>query len=132
MSARKGAFVGAAVLVTILHLAFAAFMLLAPFSNSKLLIVLHAIITPFILFHWICNDDTCFLTLVERYLRGIDDTETSFFHSIVSPIYKLPDIVVGRTVWIVTVLLGLLSWYRVHEMGGMMQALKEVNQNLLV
>lgn len=114
-----------AILISVLHLAFAAFMVIAPFSSSKLLLLLHAIVTPFILFHWIMNNDTCFLTLLERYLRGIDDTETSFFHSLVSPIYKLPNIVVGRTVWVITIVLCLVSWYRVYQLGGVLQLIRE-------
>ena len=100
-------------IVSILHVAFITFMLLAPFSPFPTAVWAHAVIVPFLLFHWAVNDDTCFLTLVERKLRGLEHNDLSFFHSLVSPIYKLPNHVVGKGVWVITIALGLISWCRI-------------------
>ena len=56
-------------LISLLHVIFVLFVILAPFSNSNYLLMLHAIFIPFVMLHWICNDNTCVLTVIERNLR---------------------------------------------------------------
>ena len=106
----------AANAIKVLHIAFAAFMALAPFSRNLGVVAMHAITVPFLLFHWLLNDDTCFLTLVERRLRGLSEGDSGFFHALVSPVYKLPEYVVGKAVWVITILLGCMSWWRAYRM----------------
>jgi hypothetical protein len=77
-----------ATIVWLLHVAFIAWFVLAPFTNIPSMLVLHAIAFPFLLLHWVTNADACFLTLVEKKLRGVDDGK-SFFYNLVSPIYLL-------------------------------------------
>ena len=55
--------------ITIVHILFVIAVLVTPFLNSNYFLMLHAIFVPFIMLHWICNDNTCVLTLVERFLR---------------------------------------------------------------
>ena len=102
--------------VMVLHVLFVVFMIYAPFSGFPQLIVLHAITTPFIMFHWLLANDTCCLTLCERWLRGCE-AEESFFHSLVSPVYMaavpgcgpVSDAALSRWVWIVTLVLWSVS-----------------------
>lgn len=97
-----------ATIVRIAHLSFVAWMIYAPFSNDRHVLLTHAVMCPFLVLHWITNTDGCVLTLLEKKLRGVDDDQ-SFVHSIVSPIYKINDselkkIVLGVTLvlWIIT------------------------------
>lgn len=55
--------------ITALHIFFVLFVMLTPFIDSNYLLFLHAILIPFLIIHWICNDNTCALTLIERKLR---------------------------------------------------------------
>lgn len=56
-------------IITLLHLLFILFVILVPFLGSNYFMMLHAIILPFVMLHWIVNDNTCFLTVVEKRLR---------------------------------------------------------------
>jgi hypothetical protein len=94
----------AALVVFILHMAFVAFMAWAPFSGRRTVLVAHLVITPFLWIHWILNQDACALTTLETRLRGVG-TSRSFFHSLVSPIYKVRDSDVRTLVWIASVAL---------------------------
>lgn len=74
----------------VLHIAFVLWVLIVPFTQNEPMLVLHLIIIPFLWFHWFLNDDTCALTMMERHLRGVP-SDKSFFHNLVSPIYKIQD-----------------------------------------
>lgn len=119
-----------ASLVHLVHWAVIAFVVYAPFSPYPPLWVLGTISLLFIMSHWCLpgpHQDTCALTLMERWLRGCE-CEDSFFHNIVSPIYKLvspdgkcSDEFTGKLVWGVSIALALvgiariaLNWPRVR------------------
>lgn len=80
------------ILINIIHLIVIIFVLAAPFSNSNYLILLHAIVIPFIILHWLLNNNTCCLTVAEKYIRE-KNTGTSvkegdcFTYQLVAPIY---------------------------------------------
>src|SRR4029079_13391473 len=56
-------------IITLLHVIFVIFVVVTPFVNSNYFLFVHAIFIPFLLLHWVCNDNTCILTIVERKLR---------------------------------------------------------------
>lgn len=103
-----------ATLVSILHWAFVLFMVWAPFSSNRAALVLHLLVTPFLWAHWLLNDDTCALTLLEKKLRGLDDNSKSFFYSVVSPIYKVRDENLRVCAWMLSVALWLVTLARVR------------------
>jgi hypothetical protein len=73
-----------------IHYILLFFMVITPFITKKPnLIFIHLTLSVFILFHWLINDQTCFLTQVECYLTGKKRNE-SFIHSIVSDVYTDP------------------------------------------
>jgi hypothetical protein len=79
-------------LITVLHLIVIIFVLVAPFSDSNYLISLHAIIVPFILLHWWLNNNTCSLTIAEKFIRQQAYGETvkeddCFSYKFIAPIY---------------------------------------------
>ena len=79
------------VIVWLIHKCFTLFVLLAPFSNNYEYLILHAILVPFLFFHWLTNNDTCALTELEKYLTSKENNTDTFIGSIVSPIYLLED-----------------------------------------
>lgn len=103
----------AAALIWSLHFGFVAFMALAPFLGNRYALVLHAVITPFLWLHWILNDDTCVLTLLEKHLRGLEHDDHSFFYNLVSPVYKVKDGDVRTACWVASVLLWLVTLTKV-------------------
>jgi hypothetical protein len=87
--------------VRLVHVAFVAWMVWAPFSNNDAMLVLHAMVCPFLFLHWATSSDGCALTIIEAKLRGVPLRE-SFVHGIVAPIYVIPDHAVRRTVFVAT------------------------------
>jgi hypothetical protein len=56
-------------IITLLHILFILYVTLIPFSNNERLKLLHITIIPFIILHWVLNNNTCCLTLTEQHLR---------------------------------------------------------------
>lgn len=80
------------ILINIIHIVILVFVIGAPFSNSNYLILLHIIVVPFIMLHWLLNNNMCCLTLAEKYVREkttreIVNHEDCFTHKLISPIY---------------------------------------------
>lgn len=94
--------------VRCLHGAFVALNVIAPLSPYPELWRYHALVMPFLYLHWITNDDTCALTLLERKLRGVS-CDDSFFHSLVSPVYKFK---AGTFIWFASLVLWIISMVR--------------------
>lgn len=106
-------------IITALHLAYVAFVAWAPFSGHRGAMVLHALTTPMLWVHWLLNDDQCALTLLEKAVRGVED-DRSFFHALVSPVYKVRDADLRVACWAASVALWLvcvsrLTWADVVE-----------------
>lgn len=80
-------------LITVLHLIVIIFIVGAPFSNSNYLLMMHIIIVPFIMFHWYLNNNTCSLTVAEKFIRqktyGTDaaNDDDCFTFKFIAPIY---------------------------------------------
>lgn len=104
----------AANVIWVLHLLFIVFMIVAPFTKSQELVALHFLIVPFLYVHWLTNDATCCLTILEKNLRGCTD-DCTFFYQLLSPVYKFHEQDINYGVWLGSVLLWLVSWYRMHK-----------------
>ena len=89
------------------------FMVWAPTSGNKLALVVHVLVTPFLWLHWLLNDDTCALTILEKRLRGCDDG-SSFVYNLVSPVYKVRDADMRAWCWVSSVVLWLVSLSQVR------------------
>jgi hypothetical protein len=106
--------------VRALHVALVAFFVWAPFSRSDAALALHFVSMPFLWLHWVLNDDTCALTILESKLRGVPASR-SFFHSIVSPVYKIRDEHVRLIAWGASVGLWLVTASRVCADPGILR-----------
>lgn len=104
----------------VLHVLFVLWVFVTPFTNNEPMLVLHLIVMPFLWFHWLLNDDTCALTLAERTLRGVP-SEESFFHNLVSPVYKIRDSDLRSASWAISVLLWLATLAKVLRRPGMIR-----------
>lgn len=80
------------LLINIIHLIVIIFVLATPFTNSNYLLLLHLVVVPFIMLHWILNNNTCCLTVTEKYIRqkaiGTKiNEEDCFSYQLIAPIY---------------------------------------------
>lgn len=92
--------------VYLIHALVLAWAVISPFSRWKYLRLTYVIFAPFLMLHWLMNNDTCALTTIECTLRGLDDCSESFIHKVVSPIYKISDSTARTVAWTFTV----VSW----------------------
>lgn len=109
-------------IITIIHILFILFVVIVPFTSINYLLLLHLWIVPFVVFHWLINDDTCCLTIVERHLRytiygkkpSDDDCIT---YKLIGPIYNFTNN--HRTqsilIYVITIALWLLTVYKLYR-----------------
>ncbi len=113
-------------IITFLHLLFVLFVVFTPFMSSNYFLLLHAVFVPFMMLHWLCNDNTCALTIIERKLRErlygtkIDDNEC-FTCRLIEPVYDFKNnyatfskIIYGLTLGIWSLSLFKLGWRYKH------------------
>lgn len=103
------------MIVRILHLGFILWMLYAPFSGIDEFLLLHAVVCPFLMLHWLTSSTGCALTLMEKRLRGIDHDDESFIHSIVAPVYVIDDASLRPLVWSSTLVLWMITLSRLKR-----------------
>lgn len=63
-------------------------MILAPFTKDALIITLNIVLMIGIMFHWSVNNQTCCLTILEKFLRGAELDAETFFGNLVGPVYS--------------------------------------------
>ena len=112
----------AATVIRAIHIVFIAWVVYAPFSGNDQFLLMHAVICPFLMLHWMTSSAGCALTLLEKRLRGLEDDGESFVHKIVAPIYVIDDatlklVVFGATMglWIVTL---SKLWHKYKQSRG--------------
>jgi hypothetical protein len=80
------------MLINILHVLVILFVVAAPFSDSNYFLLMHITIVPFIILHWILNNNTCCLTVAERVISSttkdskVEDRDC-FTYQFIAPIY---------------------------------------------
>lgn len=78
-------------LITIIHLIIIIFIIAVPFFGNNSLLFMHAIIIPFLMMHWIFNNNTCALTIIEKLIRrkiyGKDNEGKCITSRLIEPIY---------------------------------------------
>lgn len=95
-------------IIRALHVAFVAFVALAPFSRNARALALHYVMVPLLWAHWATNDDSCALTLLETKVRGVE-TDRSFFHALVGPVYRVSDASLRTACWVASAALWAIT-----------------------
>ena len=108
------------ILINIIHLVVIIFVLAAPFSNSNYLMLLHIIVVPFIILHWLLNNNTCSLTVAETYIREKTvgtkvNSQDCFTYKLVAPIYDFnkDHETFSSFIYILTIGVWLISVYNI-------------------
>jgi len=78
-------------IIRTLHVIFVMFVIFVPFLNIDYLLCVHLIIVPFLILHWICNTNTCALTIIEKKLRqeiyGDTKNDECITCKLIEPVY---------------------------------------------
>ena len=101
-------------LIWLVHMLLIAFMVLVPFCGNLFLLILHVIITPFILLHWATNNDVCCLTELEYYFRG-GCRDKTFFGQLIHPVYRLHQHDEKFVIRIATIVLLIIAISRLYR-----------------
>jgi predicted ferric reductase len=75
-------------LIRCIHILIVLFVVFAPFFNNSDIVLLHTVFVPLLIFHWITNNDTCFLTELEKLFTKKKDNRETFMGSIMGPVYE--------------------------------------------
>jgi hypothetical protein len=104
-------------IIYLLHILYILFIILTPFSNSNYFLVLHVITIPFMLLHWILNDDTCALTLIEKQLRRDTNNNNCFTYQLISPIYNFTNNyhTFSKSIYVIVLILWFLSIKKLYN-----------------
>lgn len=101
--------------IQILHLMFLIFIVTVPFLNVPWQVTAIYISTSLsLLVHWLLNDNTCFLTLLESKLRNIEP-EHSFMYSLVSPVYSIHETTLSTIAYTFVTFALLWSLYVIYQ-----------------
>lgn len=105
-------------IITMIHILYILFVIFAPFIDSNYILLLHITMLPFMMLHWICQNNACFLTMVEKTLRrifGAKDDKNCITCKIFEPIYDFTKNNKYTTqIYMITVLLLSLSLSRLY------------------
>ncbi len=109
-------------LIVIFHFLFICFTVFVPFCNNNYLLFMHAIIIPFIILHWVLNDNTCALSQIESHIRkklnkSNYDIDDCFTCKIINPIYDFKKNNEDSSPFIygITILLWTISTYKLYS-----------------
>jgi hypothetical protein len=109
-------------LITFIHILFILFVIVIPFTNNNYFLLLHAIIVPFVMLHWILNDNTCILTIIEKNMREqlygvVPDKEECFTCQLIEPIYDFKNNYesMSTAIYLITIGLWFISVYKLYS-----------------
>uniref|UniRef100_A0A6C0EB64 Uncharacterized protein n=1 Tax=viral metagenome TaxID=1070528 RepID=A0A6C0EB64_9ZZZZ len=109
-------------LIMLLHSLYILFVVVTPFTNSIQLLMLHSVMIPFMILHWLTNNNTCALTIIEHSLRkriyGTDDVNECFTYRLITPIYdfKMNNEDFSSFIILVTIVLWFMSLSKLYKM----------------
>jgi len=93
-----------------LHVLLMIAVLVTPFIGTQKWILIDLMFMLSVYIHWLLNDNTCALTVVEKMVRGTPDDESTFFGRLFGKAYEF-----GRDnkmSWAIIVILMLIATYR--------------------
>ena len=111
-------------IIFICHLIIILFVVIVPFFNSNYLLFMHSIIVPFIIFHWVTNNNMCALTLIEKEIRKRlnknSNSDNCFTCKIIEPVYDFKNNHIRRRKFIYTItiflwIIGVLKLYMKYK-----------------
>jgi len=109
--------------ISAFHILIILFVLIAPFSQIPYILGLHVTLCITLIVHWIYNNDTCALSIMESKLRGVDYTQ-SFSHKFVSPLYNISETKWSRIIWTITIIAMIVSGYKLYHSEKIKRALE--------
>lgn len=109
-------------LIMFFHFLIVCLVIGVPFFGNNYFLLMHAICVPFMMSHWIMNDNTCVLSMMEMQLRKklnlpVDKKEC-FTCQLIDPIYdfKANNEKWTEYIYIITTGFWLITLYKLYTM----------------
>ena len=108
-------------IINIIHILVILFVVLVPFTDNDFMLMIHTLIIPFIMVHWLLNNDTCAITLAEQYVRvqmnggnPVEDKEC-IAYKVIGPVYTFMNDYADYSTWswTLTTCLWMISSFKV-------------------
>lgn len=96
------------------HLCMVILVMAIPFTNSPYFLLLHSVFIPFMILHWVTNNNTCVLTTAEKYFKNVktkEDEEDCFTCKLIYPIFdfKKNHVDMSKMIYCITIGMWLIS-----------------------
>ncbi len=127
-------------LINVIHILVILFVVITPFTNSLFLLSLHSFIVPFIMLHWLLNNDTCAITVAEKFVRTkmnggqvVNDNDC-LSYKVIGPVYNFMNDNVDYSKWTWTMtftlwLITIIKLYYKYENGELSNINYQLIQN---
>lgn len=109
-------------LIQIIHIFVILFVVIIPFTQSPYLLMMHSVFVPFMILHWVTNNNTCVLTIAEKKIRKEvlkeePKKEDCFTCRLIEPVFDFTKNyeAFSRTTYVLTLLLWSLSTYKLYK-----------------
>jgi hypothetical protein len=101
-------------LIHVFHVFIVLFVILVPcLIHTPSLLLLHIVGCISLLIHWLNNDNSCSLTLLECSLRGISK-EQALSHRFIAPLYNVSDNEWTTFLYIFTIILMCIAFLKLY------------------
>lgn len=124
-------------IIKVVHILYLLFVIVSPFTKNILLLSLHFMMVPFMMFHWLINNNTCALTLMEQQLKSkIYGTKVDPYDCItgklINPIYdfKKNFATYSTAIYTITTILWCITCFKLYNLyksAGSIKKLLEQN-----
>jgi hypothetical protein len=111
-------------IISIIHLAFIFFVIGTPFlTNINAFLLLHSVVVPFMMGHWLTNNNMCTLTAIEKYIRiqvygpmANDKLDNCFTCRLIEPVYDFDKNFdkFQKILYMITIFLWSVSVYKLY------------------
>jgi hypothetical protein len=107
------------IIIIISHIIIVLFVILTPFTKSNYLLFMHSFILPFIMLHWVSNNDICALTALEKHIRKkLSENNTDldcFTCRIINPVFNFDKKYENKFNYTVMIVLWIITLYKLHR-----------------
>ena len=109
-------------LISLIHILYILFIVITPFTNYNYMLLLHCIVVPFMMLHWVVNDNTCVLTMIEKKMRfhvygTVPLNNECYMSRLIEPVYdfKKNYQTFSVSIYAIVIMLWLISVYRLYS-----------------
>lgn len=122
----------ALLIIRIIHIVLIGMTIIVPWLNNPMLNCMYFISIPFLLLHWVTNNDTCVLSIIERVVRGLDDKKDCFICTVLEPVFKVNHLPMSELLYVISIGLWSYVCYNIwHRSPLIWEMLKEVKSIVL-